>query len=355
MSGFDLWRRQVLTIVGLEWKKTLFARRGLWVYALALMPALLLGVKSYQDSKRFAEFERVAQSSPQAPKVTAQIRDGMESVELVRLLQDNGVTFNRFNRGRREIIRFNDGRAANELIFRDGKLVAKRDRRLASLGADVQAYAGIFQYFYIRLAIFFGCVGIFMNLFRGEMLDQSLHYYLLAPVRREVLLAGKYLAGLVATIGIFGLSFLLQYWLLLLPHSAAQTSQYLSDGGWGHVFSYFGVVAMACVGYGSVFLASGLFIKNPLIPAASILVWEGMNWFLPSALKKISVIFYLQSLCPIVAPPSPDVPEPLKLLITTAAPTPGPIAVAGILALASAILVLAARKARQLEINYSSD
>ena len=45
------------------------------------------------------------------------------------------------------------------------------------------------------VVIFFGCLGIFMNLFRGEVLDRSLHYYFLAPVRREVLVIGKYLAG----------------------------------------------------------------------------------------------------------------------------------------------------------------
>ena len=64
-------------------------------------------------------------------------------------------------------------------------------------------FAGIFQFFYLRIAIFFGCVGIFVNLFRGEMLDKSLHYYLLAPIRREVLLAGKFVSGLVAAITIF--------------------------------------------------------------------------------------------------------------------------------------------------------
>lgn len=355
MSGMDLWRRQALTIVSLEWKKTLFAKRGIWIYALALLPALLLGINSVRVKRQHEEMAQVAQSSPKAPEVTAKLRDAIPSEEVLQLLRDSNVPYTRFQRGRREFIRFNDGQSAWELVFREGKMVSRRNRQSASLGNDIQAYAGIFQYFYIRLAIFFGCVGIFMNLFRGEMLDQSLHYYLLAPVRREVLLVGKYLAGLVATIGIFGLSALLQIWLMLSAHPSQQVSQYLSDGGWGHIFSYLGVVAMACIGYGSVFLAAGLFIKNPLIPAASILVWEGMNWFLPSVLKKFSVIFYLQSLCPVVAPPNSDIPEALKMLITTAAPTPGPIAVAGILLLASAILVLAARKARQLEINYSAD
>ena len=38
-------------------------------------------------------------------------------------------------------------------------------------------------------------MGIFSNLFRGEMLEKTLHYYYLTPLRRELLVAGKYLGG----------------------------------------------------------------------------------------------------------------------------------------------------------------
>src|SRR5436190_20319569 len=79
-------------------------------------------------------------------------------------------------------------------------------RRAPDFGEDTNVFATVFQFFYLRLAIFFGCVGIFMNLIRGEMLDRSLHYYLLAPIRREVLMAGKFLAGLISATVIFGTS-----------------------------------------------------------------------------------------------------------------------------------------------------
>src|SRR5205823_10368913 len=78
------------------------------------------------------------------------------------------------------------------------------------MGLDTNIFATVFQFFYLRLAIFFGCLGIFMNLFRGEILDRSLHFYCLAPIRREVLMAGKFLAGLLATSTIFVTSELLQ-------------------------------------------------------------------------------------------------------------------------------------------------
>ena len=52
---------------------------------------------------------------------------------------------------------------------------------------DLTVFAGVFQLFVLRLVVFFGCVVIFLNLFRGEVVQKSLHYYFLAPVRREVL------------------------------------------------------------------------------------------------------------------------------------------------------------------------
>jgi hypothetical protein len=45
--------------------------------------------------------------------------------------------------------------------------------------------ASIVQLYYIRLGVFFGCLGIFSRLIRGEMIERSLHFYLLSPVRRS--------------------------------------------------------------------------------------------------------------------------------------------------------------------------
>ena len=67
-----------------------------------------------------------------------------------------------------------------------------------TMGDDNMIFAGIFQVYFLRLGIFFGCLGIFSNLFRAEVLERTLHYYFLSPVRREVLAVSKYLAGLIA-------------------------------------------------------------------------------------------------------------------------------------------------------------
>ena len=88
-----------------------------------------------------------------------------------------------------------------------------------------------------------------------------------------------------------------------------------------------------------------------MIPAAIVLIWEGLNPFLPAALKKISVIFYLQSLCPLEAP----LRSKWAFLAITATGTPPYLAVPGLLLVTLAGLYIAARKVRKLEINYGAE
>jgi hypothetical protein len=95
----------------------------------------------------------------------------------------------------------------------------------------------------------------------------------------------------------------------------------------------------------------GFLFRNPVVPAALVLIWESMNPFLPAMLKKISVIFYLQSLCPIPVPAQGD----FAFLAVLAEPTPSYLAVTGLLLLTAAGLFLAARQVRKLEINYGTE
>ena len=64
-------------------------------------------------------------------------------------------------------------------MFVDGKLESRNVDRLLNFEEDRMIFAGIFQFFYLRLAIFFGCLGMFMYLFRGEMSQP--HAALLVP------------------------------------------------------------------------------------------------------------------------------------------------------------------------------
>lgn len=217
-----------------------------------------------------------------------------------------------------------------------------------SLGDDSVAFAAMFQFFYLRGAIFFGCVGVFCNLFRAEMLEKTLHYYYLTPVRRELLVAGKYLAGLAVSIVLFVGSVAASF-LMIGRHAGQAYSNYIWHGpGASQLGWYMVVAALACVGYGAVFLMCGIFFRNPMIPAAVVFVWENLNPFLPSLLKKISVIFYLRNLSPVEVP----VPPPFNVMVIEANPTPAWLAIFGLLALSAMVLFYSAHSARHTEISY---
>jgi len=249
-------------------------------------------------------------------------------------------------------ITYFDGRRAAFLTFVDGKLEGRNIRRILDFEEDRAVFAGIFQYFYLRLAIFFGCLGIFMYLFRGEMSNRTLHFWFLAPARREVLLAGKYAAGLIAAAVIFGGGALLTLAAMIWPHDPVEVQAYWNAGGMGHVFWYAAAAALGCVGYGSVFLAVGLYVRNPIIPAAVLLAWEGANGIFPHALQKISILYYLQSLCPIPAPIDNDAPTLVRLLAAPAAPSSRPAAILGLLMLTAFVLWIASLAVRRMQISY---
>jgi ABC-type transport system involved in multi-copper enzyme maturation permease subunit len=217
-----------------------------------------------------------------------------------------------------------------------------------SVGRPTLVFAHQYQEFILRIVIFLACVAIFGNLIRREMLDRSLHYYLLAPVRREILLAAKFLAGALVAITLFGASTLASFLLTYLPYDAGAVERFMLNGpGLAHLGAYLLVTVLACLGYGAVFLAFGFFFKSPAVPALLVFGWESIHFLLPPLLKKLSVIHYLQSLCPV-----PLSQGPFALL--SDAP-PRWTAAASLLLLAAALLALSARRIRRLEISYEED
>ena len=213
-------------------------------------------------------------------------------------------------------------------------------------------YAVLYHSLILRTVVFFGCAWIFMNLFRGELVDRSLHYYFLSAVRREVLVVGKYLSGLVTSVVLFTATTVVSMLLLYLPHFYSQSLRYFTEGrGLGQLLSYAGITMLACLGYGAFFLVVGLFIRNPIIPALLLYGWEWLNFLLPPFLKKISVIHYLNSLAPV--PVSSAIKEgPLAVV---AEPTPAWISIPSMLLVTLIVLALAAYRTRHMEIRYGND
>jgi hypothetical protein len=254
----------------------------------------------------------------------------------------------------RQVVYF-DGQREARLLFVDGTLESRNIEPVLNFEEDRAVFAGIFQYFYLRLAIFFGCLGMFMYLFSGEMSNRTLHYWFLAPAPREVLLAGKYAAGLIASAAIFSGGALLAFTAMIWPHNAVEVQAYWNAGGMAHAFWYAAAAALGCVGYGSVFLAVGLYVRNPIIPAAVLLAWEGGSGILPHVLQKISILYYLQSLCPVPAPMDDNAPTLIRLLAAPAAPASRPAAILGLLLLTAFVLWIASRAVRRMEISYGAE
>ncbi len=209
-------------------------------------------------------------------------------------------------------------------------------------------YAVLYNGLILRTVVFFGCAWIFMNLFRGEIVDRSLHYFFLSAVRREVLVVGKYFSGLVTSIVLFGFTTVVGMLLLYFPHFSSQSWRYFTEGhGLTQLLTYAGITILACIGYGAFFVVVGLFVRNPIVPALLLYGWEWLNFLLPPLLKKISVIHYLNSLVPVPISEGP--------FAVVAEPTPVWIAVPSMLGVTLLVLILAAYRIRHMELRYGSD
>jgi ABC-type transport system involved in multi-copper enzyme maturation permease subunit len=352
---------QVLAIIRLEIWKTFFSRRGLWIYLFALAPVLLFTANSVYAPREQARLARIAETHQVALTNLVAITRGMSNSVVLEQLGEpyqrrnwnHPVEGGRVNE--RGFYRYTDGRSDFTFHFNNGRVREIERSDPETVPQQLLIFATIFRFYFLRLAVFFGCVGIFTNLFRGEMLDKSLHFYLLTPARREILLAGKYLAGLLATIVIFTASATLQWMAMLWQFNHDEVAGYFSDPTAAHLLPYLGVTVLACATYGSVFLCAGLLFRNPIVPATIILLWESANLFLPAALQKMGLIYYLQSLCPLAAAPDNSMPVPLTLLISSTPSASVPMALVVLILFTLAVLVYSGVRSKRLEINYSTD
>jgi ABC-type transport system involved in multi-copper enzyme maturation permease subunit len=354
---------QLTAVIRIELSKTFFSRRSLWIYLLALLPAALFYINSIYSKREHERLAKIAIEHPIPKGALRQIRPFSSIEQVTQILGEpyrkiiRTYSFgNPPQKHERRIYFYTDGESETSFNFDNGYMQFPTRGAALTLANSLLVFASVFQLYFIRLAIFFGCAGIFTNLFRGEMIDKSLHFYLLAPVPRPVLVLGKFIAGLSATALIFAASTALQLAALLRGFDSASVHEYLNNGGgWHHIAAYVGVSALACLVYGSIFLAFGLIAKNPAVPAALLLLWESANTFIPGSLKMASVVFYLQSLCPVEAPPDRTIPPLLQALVAPAQRVTTSTGIMVMVAVAAAVLLFSSLKARQLEINYSAD
>ena len=216
---------------------------------------------------------------------------------------------------------------------------------------DTNVLAGIIQLYYIRLGVFFGCLGIFSRLIRGEMIERSLHFYLLSPVRREVLLIAKFVSGSITAILLFGGAVIADFALMYVGFGAAGRDYIFNGPGLGQLETYLVIIVLACLGYGAVFLLLSMMFRNPIPGAMLFLGWETVSPVLPSLFQMFSVTSYLRHLMPVKV-----AAEGIFALLTVETePVSGWTAVGGLLLLIAVVLCYSCYRIRRLEIRYTTE
>jgi ABC-type transport system involved in multi-copper enzyme maturation permease subunit len=214
------------------------------------------------------------------------------------------------------------------------------------VAATTTAFAWMYQYFILHFLVFLGCIFVFGNVMRREVLDRTLHYYFLSPVRRELIVAAKYLTGALATTIVFGLSTVVTFVAMYVVQPGGEVF-FTRGPGLGHLAAYLLVTVLGCIGYGAMFLAFGFFFRSPIIPALALFGWEFLHSLLPPLLKKITVIHYLLPLCPVPLSQGP-------LAILSDAPSPW-VAIPGLLILSILLVAVSTLRVRKMEISYEED
>src|SRR5262245_18148326 len=67
-----------------------------------------------------------------------------------------------------------------------------------------EVYANLYHALIVRVVLYFGCLALFLNLVRGEVEERTMHYLLLTPVQRPLLVAAKYVAAVGSSALLFG-------------------------------------------------------------------------------------------------------------------------------------------------------
>ena len=219
----------------------------------------------------------------------------------------------------REIIYF-DGRRAARLLFEDGKLQRRDIHRVLDFEEDRAIFAGIFQYFYLRLAIFFGCLGIFMYLFRGgdEQPDAALLVSRAGAARGAA--RGQVCCRADCVCRDLRRRCPAHAGGHALAARCGRTPGLLERRGMGQVFWYAAAAVLGCVG-----LRERLSRGRDVLPQSRLsrlrllLAWQGVNGIFRTCCRR-SASWTTCSPCVPAPPMDDDVPTLIRLLAALLSP-----------------------------------
>jgi hypothetical protein len=218
--------------------------------------------------------------------------------------------------------------------------------RSVDITADIsQSFALVFQ-FLVQFGVFIACAVVFSQLFRGDILEKTLHFYLLTAARREVITIGKYVAGVVLVGSLYALSTGVAH---LVAYSANGVFEafFFEGPGFAHLARYVSVVILATAAYGAVFLLFGVVFKNPGVPTFFLWGWETFSFAFPSALQRLSIVHYLLPIVPVNLDRGP-----FAILVD---PLPVAVGIPIVLGAAAVFLALSGWFVRSTQVTYSAD
>lgn len=227
-------------------------------------------------------------------------------------------------------------------------IAALEESSLKDINAGRQGFGYIYAVLISGAVIFLGSAAYFISAFRGEILERSMHYYMLAPVRRDLIVYGKYCACLLTAMLIFSISTVVSYLMLYLATGTARLAADIGNGiAVTQLASYLLMSVLASIGYGSLFMAIGLAFRNPLLP---ILILAGLEFIyplLPTGLKFLSIRYYVISRMPVVL-----TNDPFAII---SSPMPVWASILGVVTIAGVALCVSIRILRRLEVKYLED
>jgi len=141
------------------------------------------------------------------------------------------------------------------------------------------------------LAVYYGT-----SLMADEVEDKTITYLFTRPIPRSAVMAGKFLAYIVATVMVVLPSVMIVYFLMA-TRGASIASTFTA------LLKDLGLLAVGLLAYGAVFAWVGARFKRPLaIGLVFVFGWEQAVLIVPGYMRRATVAYYLQSMVPHTMP-----------------------------------------------------
>jgi len=241
-----------------------------------------------QDALRLEAAEGTARERPPMPSfLTSSLR--VFDLSLGRMLWSRGTVFMALVIGLPVII---------ALICRGVTAIAGNNAKLDGVPISGGALFGAMMWLlYLRfivpiLAVFYGT-----SLMADEVEDKTITYLFTRPIPRGAVMAGKYLAYLACTILVVLASVMVVFFLVVPINGGSIAGSFLD------LVKDLILLAVGLVAYGALFSWVGAQFKRPLLTGLIFVFgWEQAALAFPGYLKRLTIIYYLQSLVPHAMP-----------------------------------------------------